>query len=191
MKTSKRKSKCFKLFILLFLIGIIIGIIYCSNIKKDELKTILESVKSSDIIYKPLNNITDHLKILSVISLFSIIFIGLPISSGLIISEGFTFIFRIYILYKSYKIKGIIYSLIYYLICDGLYIFFLYIIFKRIILMCKKLYRLKIKNESFNSSEIYNILLKILYLIIFIFITDILVYFYADNILKIFAFLIK
>lgn len=191
MKTSKKMSKCFKLFTLLFLIGVIIGTIYCFNIKKDELKTIIDSIKTSNIIYKPLNNITDHLKILSVISLFSIIFIGLPISSGLIISEGFTFIFRVFVLYKSFKIKGIIYSLIYYLICNGLYIFFLYIIFKRIILICKKIYKSKIKNETFNSSEIYNILSKIIFTIILIFISDLLIYFYADYILKIFAFLFK
>lgn len=191
MKPSKRKSKCIKLFIVLFIVGIVISVLYFNNLEKEEINILLDSVKSSNIIYKPINNITNHLKILSVISLFSIIFIGLPICAGLIISEGFSFTFRLLLLYKLYKFKGLTYSIIYYLVGNLIYIYLLYIIFKRICLICKKIYKLKIKNESFNYTEIYNLLIKVIYIIIIILISDILIYFYGDNILKIFAFLTK
>lgn len=191
MKASNKKYKYIKLFLALFIIGCIVGIIYFNNLSNKNVDELVNAIKNENIIFKPINNITNHLKILSVISLFSLIYIGLPLSLGLIISEGFIFFIRINILYQAYKISGIFYGLIYYIVCNLLYIYFLYIIFKRVVIICKKIYKLKLKNESFNFNEILQLLNRNIYIIIIIFISDILIYLYADNILKTFAFLLK
>ena len=184
MKTIKYKNKTFKLFIGLFIIGIIVAILYFNYLNKNDLYIFIKSIKESNILNKPLNNIVNHLKILSVITVFSIIFIGFPLCSGLIISEGFDLCFRILLLYKSYKIKGIIYGILYYLVNNLVFIFLLYIIFKKIIIICKKIYKYKIKKESINLNEIYLLLIKITYLIVLIFIFDIFLYYYGSHILK-------
>ena len=191
MKTKHKNSKYFKLFIVLIIIGFISSYIYFNNIKSEDLNIIINNVKESNILLNPINNITNHLKILSVISIFSVIFIGLFISFGLIISEGFDLFFRTLLLYKIYKFNGILYALIYYLINNLIYLLILYIIFKKVILISKKIYKYKIKKEVINLNEIYLLIIKILYLIIFIFINDIIINLYGSKILKLFAFFIK
>lgn len=191
MKTRKKRNKYLVLFITLFIIGMIISLIYFNSLKKEEINVFINSIKTNDFLSKPINNITNHLKILSVITIFSVIFIGFPICSGLIISEGFDFFFRLIILYKTYKIKGSIYALLYYLINNLIYIMLLYIIFKKIIIICRKIYKYKVKNDNSNISDIYLIIYKIIYLIIFIFISDVIIYLYSSKILNMFAFLLK
>lgn len=186
MKNNKYKNKTLKLFIGLFLVGIITSILYFNYLDKDDLNIFIKAIKESNILDKPINNITNHLKILSVITMFSIIFIGFPLCSGLIISEGFDLFFRVLLLYKSYKVKGIIYGVLYYLINNLIYILLLYIIFKRIIIICKKIYKYKIKKEIINLNEIYHLLIKIIYIIIIIFISDLLLYYYGSSLIKVF-----
>ena len=98
MKNNKSNSKYFRLFLAFFLVGIILSIIYFNNMDKSKLDILINSIKESNIILKPINNITEHLKLLSLIALFSIILIGVPICFGLIVSEGFTCFFRILLL---------------------------------------------------------------------------------------------
>ena len=83
MKNNKYKNKTLKLFIGLFLVGIITSILYFNYLDKDDLNIFIKAIKESNILDKPINNITNHLKILSVITMFSIIFIGFPLCSGL------------------------------------------------------------------------------------------------------------
>lgn len=191
MNTNIKKNKYLKFFIMFYVLGIIISIFYFYNIDKDKINIIVTSIKENNLLLNPINNIINHLKILSVTSLFTMIFIGIPIFIGLIISEGFISFFRFIVLYKTYKMKGIIFGLIYYILNNLFYIIFLYIIFRKLIILAKKIYRLIIKKENINFSEIYNILHSIIYIIIIIFIIDSLTFFYTPKILKIFAFLLK
>lgn len=191
MRNFKKKNKYIKLFIFLFLIGASLSYIYFNTINHDKLDILIKSVTESNILLKPINNITDHFKILSLITLFSMIFIGVPICMGLVISEGFTFFFRIILLYKAYKIKGIFYALIYYVLNNVFFVLITYIIFRKIIYIAKRIYKYKFKNENFNFNEIYNVLIKIIYLIVFMFIIDALTYLNVGKLLNIFAFLLK
>lgn len=191
MNTNIKKNKYLKFFIMFYVLGIIISIFYFYNIDKDKINIIVTSIKENNLLLNSTNNIINHLKILSVTSLFTMIFIGIPIFIGLIISEGFISFFRFIVLYKTYKMKGIIFGLIYYILNNLFYIIFLYIIFRKLIILAKKIYKLIIKKENINFSEIYNILHSIIYIIIIIFIIDSLTFFYTPKILKIFAFLLK
>ena len=110
---------------------------------------------------------------------------------GLIITEGFTFILRILIYYRIYKFKGIFYALIYYFFNNLVYLYLLYVLLKKTALICKKIYKYKFREESFKYDEIFSYLFKSIIIIIIIFISDILIYFYGSNILKLFAFLLK
>lgn len=186
-----KKRKYFSLFLMLFLIGTIISIFYYNSLSKEDVLVITSNIKDDSIIKYINNNTIDHLKILSIITLFSLIFIGTPVLFGLIISEGFNLSFRIIFLLKIYKFNGLLYGLIYYLINNGIYLYLLYILYKRVIKVFKKLYSYKFKNETINYYEINSFILRNIGIIIIIFISDFIIYKYGYNLLKLFAFLIK
>ena len=186
MNKKLKKNRILKIFVTCFMIGVLIALIYFKNISKDNLKYIINNIKNSDFILSiNNNNLIDHLKLISISSLFSLILIGLPIFIGILISEGFNIFIRILFMYKTYKIKGIIYSLIYLLINNGLYIIILYFILNKIIKIVSYLFKYKLKNEPINYNKIYIYLKKIIYLIIINFIYDYLLYLYGNNLLNI------
>lgn len=189
--SNKYKHKAFKLFIFLFIIGIILSSIYYLSLDKNEISSIKNNILNNQIFNAVFNNSIDHLKILSIITLFSSVLIGFPLLIGLVIAEGFIFFIRCLILAKIYDNIGFIYGCVHYLINNGLYLIFLYFLYKKILKIFKKLYSHKFKKESLNYLDIYKLMTSSLYIIILIFISDILVYIFGDNILKIFAILPK
>ena len=185
MKLTKKTNKYLKVFIILFVIGIFISFIYFNSLNNSDINRFINIIKNNRILFKVENNAIYHLKILSVITIFSILFIGIPIFIGLIIKEGFILFFRVILLYKIYKFKGVIYALLHYITGNLIYLILTYIIFKKIIIIGKKLYLYKFKNQNININEIYNLLLKCIYIIIIIFINDLLIYLYQSNIINI------
>ena len=191
MKLRKIKNKYFKFFSLFFLFGFVLALIYYININKNELDILINNILYNKSLYMITNNMVNHLKILCVILCFSFVFIGFPIYIGLIISEGFSFFLRILILYKIYKVRGVIYSLIYYLINNGIYIFLLYLLSKKIINIIKLIYTYKVKQEQIKFEQLLVIINRTILIIIFIFINDLILYLYGFKLIKIFAFLLK
>ena len=191
MKLRKIKNKYFKFFSLCFLFGFVLALIYYININKNELDILINNILYNKSLYMITNNMVNHLKILCVILCFSFVFIGFPIYIGLIISEGFSFFLRILILYKIYKVRGVIYSLIYYLINNGIYIFLLYLLSKKIINIIKLIYTYKVKQEQIKFEQLLVIINRTILIIIFIFINDLILYLYGFKLIKIFAFLLK
>lgn len=178
------KNKIIKLFIICFIIGYILAFLFYYSLDKIELKSLISAVKNSNILFKTSNNIINHLKILSVTVLLTLIFVGVPIFIGLIISEGFKICLRLIILFKIYKLKGIIYGLIYTLINNGIYLLILIFIFKKIIKIAKALYLYKIKKENINFNYLFNNYIRIITLIIFTLIFDTLIYLYGNYLLN-------
>ena len=178
------RNKVIKIFLICFIIGLIISIIYISNMNKNDLSNIIYNIKENKIFFYTNNNLIDHLKLLSIITLFSLIYIGLPIFIGLLISEGFSISIKFILLYKIYRIKGIFYAVLYLIINNIFYLLTLYFIFKKIVKIIKILYRHKIKQENINYYQIYSSLIRIIVLIIINFIYDYILYLYGYNILN-------
>ena len=185
------KSKIIKAFIICFIIGFILSILFYLSLDKTEIKSLVESVRNSNILFKTSNNIVNHLKILSVIILLNFIFIGIPLYIGLLISESFRIFLRLIILNKIYKFKGIIYGIIYTVINNGIYIIMLLFILKKLLKIIKILCKNKFKKENINYSILYSCFINVITLVIIIFISDTVIYLYANKLLNIFIKLCK
>ena len=185
------KSKIIKAFIICFIIGFILSILFYLSLDKAEIKSLVESVRNSNILFKTSNNIVNHLKILSVIILLNFVFIGIPLYIGLLISESFRIFLRLIILNKIYKFKGIIYGIIYTVINNGIYIIMLLFILKKLLKILKILYKNKFKKENINYSILYSCFINVITLVIIIFISDTVIYLYANKLLNIFIKLCK
>lgn len=190
-RMKKKHSKYFKIYVITFIVGIVIAFLFINNLNKNELNTILINIKKHKVLFNINNNSIDHLKILSVILVLSFIYIGMPLFIGLLISESFKISLKTILLTKIFKTRGFIYGVLYNLINGGLFIVLSYFLFKRIIRIFKKLYLNKFKGEILNYNELYNLLIKTIFLIILIFISDLLIYFYGNNVLSIFKNICK
>ena len=191
IKPRKQERKIIKIFIICFLIGSLIALIFYKNIDKDNLNIIINNIKENKTFFNIENNSINHLKLLSICVLFSLIYIGLPILTGLLVGKGFSIFLKILLINKIYKIKGIIYMFFYTLLNYGFYIYILLILFKRIINIIKHLYKNKFKKETLNYNLIFNSLISSIILIIINFIYDYLLFLYGSNILNIFKSLCK
>ena len=191
IKPRKQERKIIKIFIICFLIGSLIALIFYKNIDKDNLNIIINNIKENKNFFNIENSSVNHLKLLSICVLFSLIYIGLPILTGLLVGEGFSVFLKILLINRIYKIKGIIYIVFYILLNYGFYIFILLILFKRIINIIKHLYKNKFKKETLNYNLIFNNLISSIILIIINFIYDYLLFLYGSNILNIFKSLCK
>ena len=112
------KSKLFKTMFFIFLFGIIIGIISYIFIEKDIVNNnvinYIKLISNNDYNYFSglVNNIYTDFKLYSLIWIFGIIFICSVFIPILIIFKGISIGFTISTLIYTFKIKGIIYSLI-------------------------------------------------------------------------------
>ena len=186
------RTKILKAFIFFILMGILVGFIYFSNINQDDLKIILNNVKNDNlIILNNHNDITDHLKITSLIITFNFVYIGTVLFAGLLICEGFKLIIKSIFMYKIYKFSGLVYYLSYYFITSIIYLVLLYFIFKKIIKVTKLFYKKHIKGETINYLNIINETRVMIYHLILITISDFIIYLNYQNIAKLFAFLLK
>lgn len=191
MKINKYKLKIINIFILCFIIGLVISILFYNHFSKKELIILINNVKEKNIFSKVNNNIIDHLKILSVILVLSFIYIGIPLFIGYIISIFFKISFKLIIITKIYKLKGLIYGLLYILITEGFFIFIMYYFFKKILKLVKYIYSIKNKKDLINYNELYSILIKTIVLIIIIFISDIIIGIYGNHFLNLINFICK
>lgn len=190
-KLFKTKNKIIKLFIICFLIGALISFIYFKNISKEDLNIIINNIKENELFFNVNSNAFDHLKLLSLILLFSLMFIGMPIFVGLIVGESFSLLIRFFFAYKAYKFKGVIYILLLTIFDYGIYIFILYLLFRLINKIIYTLYKYKIKNEIINYNQIYLYLKRGMYLIIINLIYDYLLCLYGIHLLKLFRYICK
>ena len=185
------KNKIIKTFIICFIVGLILSVLFYLSLDKTEIKLLVDTIKNNSILYKTSNNMINHLKILSVIIILNFLYIGIPLYIGLLISESFKIFLRLIILYKAFKIKGVIYGVIYALINNGIYIVFLLVIFKKLIKIFKIIYKYKFKKENINYSTLYYYFINTIIVLVLIFISDMLIYFYGSKLLYIFIRLCK
>ena len=190
MKKAKINRK-FKIFISLFMFGVVIGVIYFNHLDKEKINILVDNISNSKDMFILQNNGIDHIKILSFSSLFSFIFIGILFLSGTIISEGFIYIIRCLLFYKKYKFNGFLFASIYYIFNNLIYLFLLYILFKRICNITKNLYLFRKKRELSRLNIVLDNITKIIFIILIIFLIDNTLIKALNKVLKLFAFLLK
>lgn len=188
---KNRNNKLIKLFIIFLLIGLVLGFLYYINLDKEKTNELINILINKNNLYKPNNNAIDHLKILSVVFSFSLIYIGIIILLGHILSISFINVIKFILFYKKYKIKGTLFYLIYFILNEGIYIFLLYYFYKKIIKIIKNIYIIKKKGDTNKLSILFNDIFRVIFLIIIIFIIDFISYNILSKTIKLFAFLLK
>lgn len=180
-RTSFHKHKKIILFLfIIFLFGIISGVLFYYKQDAGVRKVIitnLGNVFGSKVF--DIKNIIYHLIFFAFLFISIFLFLGIPLALILIFVEGIALGFIIPIIFYIYKIKAILYFIVYFLFIKLLYLSLLYLIF---ICICKF-------SENYfsyfktNKITFLRDLKRIIILGGFILINDLVVYFGLNKIL--------
>lgn len=184
----KNNKKYFKLVFILLLLGFFIGFILY---KKLDFQLMMEQIKEIDT-YLPTNKINfifNHLVVLIVSFIASLSVIGVLIFPMNIIYEGISIVINLISFTQVFKLKGLLYGIIYNILTKGIYIIMLVFIFKRLILFIKEIIALKNKEER-KIMIIKNIKHLGIYILVILG-NDLILYLFGNKILAFFLFMIK
>lgn len=191
MWTSLNK-KILYLFISIFVIGVIIGLLFMFFLSEDNKEVVFLNV--NDVIMNTginrINNIVEHLIILSSISVLSILLIGVPIYLFFVFYNGFSVGFIMYTFWTIFGIKGLLFSFIYIIITKGIFLIILFILGISLIKMSKYILDYIINRQDINDNSYFHFK-KVLLCIIVVLINDIILYFAGTYLINIFQFLLN
>lgn len=190
LKFIKKNKKYFLLVSMLLIVGLLCGIIYYFFLNKDTLELVANSFKNyNNFRY---NSIFKDLIIMSLLFIFSIFIIGVPLSLFYLFYESFSLGFLISLFIINFKIKGLIYILIY-IIINKLFVLILMILYiKRIINISRYIIGFIIyKKDDLIKNKLFNSLYTSIYYIIFVLIFNILLYFITPSIFSNLSNLLK
>lgn len=183
LKTSKKRLK----FIIFFLIfSLIISFIIYNKFNSREL---LNEIKNLNLYLKnPLNFIFIHIIYISILIMSSFTITCIILFPLYFLYESISLFFNIFIFFRLYKLKGLIFSICYITFTKLIYLILIFILIKTLFNLIKALSN---KNsDEFKYSLTKNI--KKAYLIIFlIIINDIFIYLFSNNILLKLIFIIN
>ena len=184
MRTSLDKKLLLFLFIIL-LFGFITGltILFTNNLL--DINNIILNIK--DI--KP-NYIIIHLIILSILIITSFLLIGSFLNIIFIFFNGLSLSIIIYYYIKLKGINGLLFSIIYIISSKLIFIILLFILSKALIKLVLLLIRKIVLKEN-KVGYISNLFIKSIILYVLIIINDFIVYFFSNNIINMFIFLIN
>ena len=186
MKIVKKKNNgIIRLFIICFIIGLFIAVLFYQSLNKEETSNIINTIIKDKLLFKTSNNGINNIKLLSLILFFSLFYLGVPLFMGILIKDSFKISLKIIFLYKIYKFKGILYLFLYIILNYFIYIVLLYYLYKKIVKISLKLYKNKIYKETIDYKYLYILIKKAIIIIILIFINDYLVYLYGNKLLNI------
>ncbi len=191
MQRILSKNRNYLVFVLAIVaIGILAGIIYFHFLDQDTLNNLLTTLNNYNVI--KYNGILKYLTIMSLLLISSFFVIGIPFSLFYLFYESLSFGFLINAFYMAFKIKGLLYILIY-LIVNKLLVFILLIIFVK---KCIRIGRLMIgmfiyRKDNLIKEKIMHNFKSNLYIILYVFIINTILYFLSPYIFKPLTFLIK
>lgn len=185
-----RSNKNSIIFILvLAIIGIITGIILFNNLDSSLKSSVIDKIKdlTINISDSNQNNIIYHLCLISILVIFNLIVVGVPLSVFYYFYEFTTigFLLASFFFYK--KVRGLLFSIILLISYKGL---FLVILSYFIISAIKYLRNLFLLRKVSKKSLLLNQLYKGIFVIILLLLIDLIIYFVGNKILSIFLFLI-
>jgi len=189
LKSYMKNKKYIFLFLgILFLIGIITGMILGI--------TNIESLKedvfyyASNIGNNSYNYLLIHFFLLILSLVTSFIGFGIPILCTILFYEGLTFGFLLGIFSFTYQIGGFLFASIYFLLTKGFYVLFLSFFFFKCLEIARKMIG-KFIYKTDPSTMIVKYLIACGVLIVLTFLFDGVVFFLARKILPLFHFLIS
>lgn len=188
---NKIINKQFLVFVSAILImGILSGILYYYSLDQSIKDNVIITMNSFNV--SGINNILRHVVILSIITVSSMLIIGFPLSLFYLYYEGIGIGFTLTVFTILSGMKGLLYSIIYIIFTKALFIFLLFISIKKILNISKLIvnYMVNKNSEKIKSNLIYNFK-NLIYVILLIILNDIIIYFFSDNVLNLFAFLIN
>ncbi len=185
---SHKKYLIFTLVIIA--LGVLAGIIYYnilgSSIKENIIMTV-NNLKTFEY-----NAIIKDLVIMSILLVSSFFIVGIPLSLFYLFYEGLSIGFLINIFYVVYKIKGILYILVYILLNKLITLILIIFFIKKIINISRLIIGLVIyKNNQTVKNKLISNFRNSLYIILFTLIINIILYFISPSIANYFNFLIK
>ncbi len=187
IKYFKRHGVLLTFLGVLFLISIVIGIILflkSSNESKKYISDYLINLKEN-IFNNRVNNIFKHLVIIIFIVLLSFTIMGYFSGIIYLFYEGISFGFTIASLVANYALKGFIFGIIYNIIFKLVFIIVYIIILLKLFDLVKLIVNYFLFKRSYLiKNKLKRVLLSILFLIVIIFINDIIIYFLTNFLLK-------
>ena len=184
-----------KIFIIsLILIGVIFGLLYF-NLQSDLNKSVILSKMDSlsTVISKQHQNlIFTHLITIIILVFLAYSIIGVPLVFFYLFYESTSIGFLVASFHSAFKVKGLLFSLIYIVVCKLIYLLFLvYLSYISLKISKKMLKTLILKENESLYHHLKNMFLKVVISIIIVISYDLFLYFLANPILNLFSFLIK
>lgn len=186
--TSVNRNKNTLLFLnIIFVIGIICGFIYFNYLESEIFINLEKAITNINFN----SNLFYHIIFISVIFLFSILFLGPLIGLFLYFYEAISIGFIIHVFYYYSGISGVIYSVLYVFLFKFIYIvFFAFILLKSMKIFKNVIAFFILKKYDEIKKIIISNYISILKYSVIIFVYDIFIQFCGNSILKIFSFLI-
>lgn len=191
MLTYLKEQKKYLIFIgIILLIGLISGVVYYILLNSDIKENITETmINYNNFRY---NSIIKDLIIMSNLLVTSLFLIGIPLGLFYLFYEGMSFGVILSIFIVNFKLSGLFYIIFYFLINKLLILLIMTLFIKKIINVGRYVIGMFIyhKDNLIKNKLIIN-LKNGLYLIVIIFVINILLYFITPSIFNYLAFLLK
>ncbi len=185
----KKNKKYLVFMVSIVLIGLIVGIIYY-YIQSSNVKNNIINIISTYDSFK-YNAIIKDLIIMSLLLISSFFIIGLPLSIFYIFYEGFSIGFLLSLFFASFKIKGVIYLLLFLLINKIIIFILMFFFIQKIINIARYMIGYIIyKKEGLIKEKIIKNFISSLSYIIIVFFLNIFLYFLSSFLFKELAFLL-
>lgn len=188
-----RHSKAFKFILTLIIIGLITGIIFYLNLSKETKESIITALiqVNDNISTTRQNNIIFHLFIISIFVLSSLTLILFPITLFYLFYEILSYGFILTYYLSNFKLGGLLYSIIYFILNKALFLIILIYISLISYKLITKIIKSLTKKDNISVRELYqNYFSKILISTIIMLCFDIFTYFFGNKILSLFQFLL-
>lgn len=189
--THVKYKKLLLFIVVLFITGLLFGIVY--YLRQDEMirKTLINSIVNleNDLTNTRVNNIFIHLLVSFCVIILSFTIIGIPIIYFYLFFEGLSIGFSFSIIVNVFGIKGIIFSLLYFIFYKFLFLILLFYLLSRSSRISKNMLGfLFYKNSKDLKNNILINVRKVIVFLIFILINDIAIYFYSSFLNKVLIF---
>lgn len=188
------KTKVFKLLVCIFCVGVLLGIfsfVFSSDssklIIKENIVSFIENVNSNNINYfsSIFNNLSSNLKIMLIIWICGLLCISSVFIPFILLYKSIRFSFDLMSLIVTYKFKGILLSLFYFIPFTVIYIFIYILLSYYAIYQSIKCFKVLKANKSINLKDFFkNYILIFLILSLIIIILSIIEVYFVSFIIK-------
>ena len=178
---------------MIFFIGFLFGLFYYTNLPKITKTGISENLMEISKLVKGMhiNNFIMHNSIFILIFFLSFTVILFPFILFLLFYEGMSLGFSFIIFFSSFKISGLIYAVILFIVTKLIYLLLIFYLIYNSFIICKMMLLLFLKKQGhihITFKKYFQRLIVVIFIMIFY---DLILYFLGNKILLLFNFLLK